>query len=578
MGEFDGMTTKKIGGHLIQCTVFYLLWLIFSPYCPAETTQDRLESRQPAQSRPELPAYLPKVPEGGFVLPPAPLPSRPVPGAVTFDLKGVLFVGNTVVPTADLQQVAAPFVGKSAGIGELEELRHRLTRLYVDRGFINSGAILKPGQNIIDGVVTYTIEEGRLNRIEVTGNERLAASYIEKRLWPDPEKPFNTNELQDRFQMLLQDPMIKRMDGRIRPGTSPGEAILDLNATRSKPYGLSIAADNHRPPSTGAERLVASGYLRNLTGWGDLLDASFGISEGADETSVGFAIPLNSYDTLFSARYSRNNNSVIEEPLEDVDIESESENADISISHPLFRDVRSRLDTGVSLGVRESKTFLLGRLFSFSPGVESGACQVSAVRMVLSYVHRESNRALALRSTVSLGMDIFGSTLHSEDLPDSRYLTWLGQAQFAQRLGENFGQLHFRGDIQLSSDRLLPPEQFAVGGATTVRGYRENTLVRDNGCVLSLEWRYPLWRRQVSEGTEALLQVVPFMDYGSAWNCGENNQHDTLNSLGVGLIFTPCSWMSAEIYWAHDLKERKTAQNYNLQDDGLHFQVRFEVF
>jgi hemolysin activation/secretion protein len=40
-------------------------------------------------------------------------------------------------------------------------------------------------------------------------------------------------------------------------------------------------------------------------------------------------------------------------------------------------------------------------------------------------------------------------------------------------------QYVLRNDLQLAKDPLLPLEQFTVGGASTVRGYRENQLVKD---------------------------------------------------------------------------------------------------
>lgn len=564
--------------YIMEAVVCCLLPLAFVTFCGAEPLSDPLDTRQPSQSRPDLPAYLPETPEGEFILPPAPASPKRAPGIMTFELKEVLFEGNTVIPEAELRETAAPFIGRRVGIAELEELRYRLTRHYIDRGYINSGAIIRAGQVVDNGTLLYTIEEGRLNRIQVTGNDRLQSRYIEKRLLPDPERPFNTNDLQEKFQLLLQDPLIQRMDGKIRPGEALGEAILDVNVTRARPYSLSLTADNHRPPSTGAERVVVSGWVQNLTGWGDVWDGAFGISEGADETALGFSIPLNFRDTRLSIRYSRDNNAVIEEPLEAIDIESESENMELSLAHPVFRNVQRRLDVGLALAVRRSKTFLLGRPFSFSPGAEDGVSQVSALRLVQSFVNRTRDQALALRSTVSFGVDLFGPTIHANDSPDSRYVTWLVQAQYARRLREKFGQLILRGDLQLADDRLLPLEQFAAGGAGTVRGYRENALVRDNGCVLSMEWRYPLWRRQLPGGKEDMLQLAPFMDFGAAWNRGNDSRNDTLHSAGVGLIFTPRPWVSAEVYWAHDIEERSTAQDDNLQDDGIHFQFRYNVF
>jgi hemolysin activation/secretion protein len=57
----------------------------------------------------------------------------------------------------------------------------------------------------------------------------------------------------------------------------------------------------------------------------------------------------------------------------------------------------------------------------------------------------------------------------------------------------------------------LPLEQMAIGGRFSVRGYRENTMVRDHGLIVSLEGRIPLVEnRRWAE----FVQLVPFVDFG----------------------------------------------------------------
>ena len=532
---------------------------------------------QSGKDRPDLPDYLPPPFGPDFTLPSPPARSDKLPGKTSFILRGVVFKGNTVFSDEELGRVAFPFLERSVTLEDLEELRYRLTRFYVDKGYVNSGAIIKPDQQVDDGEVTYLIQEGRLDDVEVTGNGRLRPSYIRKRIWPDPEQPFNTKVLQERFQLLLQDPLIEQMDGRIRPGISPGEAFLDLHVDRARPYALRFIGDNHRPPSTGAERGTLAGILWNPTGFGDKLDASFSLSEGADEIAAGYTIPLSAYGTRLSLGYSRSKNSVIEEPLASVDIESETETAELKLDHPVLHRLGRSLELGGSLAIRKSNTFLLGESFSFTPGAEAGESRVTALRLTQSFVDRTSTTALALRSTFSLGIDLFGPTIHGNRLPDSKFLTWLGQVQYAQRLRKSWGQLIFRGDLQISEDRLLSTERFAVGGANTVRGYRENELVRDNGYSLSVEWRYPLWPQADEDETKWTLQLAPFMDFGSAWNKGEPAHDDKLHSIGLGLLWSFGDRLAAELYVAHDLEPAAEKQDYDFQDDGIHFRLTIDL-
>ena len=532
----------------------------------------------PGQDRPPLPNYLPSPSDDGVTTPPAPERRDVRPGDGSIQLKGLEIDGATVFPDAELKAVAAPFIGKPVTVADLEEIRYRLTRFYVDEGYVNSGAVLTPGQRVDDGVVSYRIEEGRLDRISVSGNGRLRPNYIRKRLWPDPDRPFNTAALQKRFQLLLQDPLIDRMNGRIRPGLGPGEAVLDLDVDRAQPYALSILTDNHRPPSTGAEQVSLAGAIWNPTGFGDLLEASAGLSEGGDEIAVGYTLPITARDTRLSFRYSRTENAVVEEPLKLVDVESEAESAEVGLTHPVIRTLGRTLELGVTLAIRESQTFIDWGPFSYEEGPVEGKSQVTAVRLVQSFVDRSPDTALAFRSTLSLGVDLFGPTIGGGDQPDGRFLAWLGQAQYALRLGDRFGQVLLRGDVQLAEDRLLSLERFAVGGAGTVRGYRENARVRDGGYVLSAEWRYPLLRRETGDGPADILRIAPFMDFGDAWNRGESDSDDPLHSVGVGLLWTPSRWLDAEIYFAHDLNKAEDSAEHDFQDEGVHFRVRLNAY
>ncbi|MGE0085224.1 MAG: ShlB/FhaC/HecB family hemolysin secretion/activation protein [Desulfococcaceae bacterium] len=563
--------------NMISKMTLFAFLLIFTTVCQAGNGIIPPPSGHPGETRPELPDYLPEKPGRGLTLPQPPVQAEPPAGEISFELKGLIFEGNTIFSDEELGKIAESFLGKPVTLADLEELRFCLTNFHINHGYINSGAILKPDQNVDAGIVIYLIREGRLDEVKVTGNGRLQPGYIRKRINPKPDQAFNIKKLQERFQLLLEDPMIDQMDGRIHPGVSPGEAVLDLDVTRSRSYELSLTTDNHSSPSTGAERITAAGSVWNLTGFGDRLDASFAHSRGADEISAGFSIPLNARNTRISLYYNRDENSVIEEPLDAIDIESESETAELNLTHPLIHNLRRKLELGITLAARESRTRLLNMPFSFTKGDVDGRSQVTALRLIQSYTDRTLYTALALRSTLSLGIDLFGPTIHAEDRPDGQFLAWLGQIQYAQRIGERFGQIILRGDIQIANDNLLSLEQFAVGGIRTVRGYRENELVRDNGYVLSAEWRYPLWK-QTGKSPEDILQLAVFTDFGSSWNEGESSEDENLHSAGLGLLWTPNQHINAELYMAHDIEEAADKDDWNLQDDGIHFRVSYNIF
>jgi len=497
------------------------------------------------------------------------------PGGPRFVLKGVAFEGNTVFSASALQGLAAPWLGKAVSMAELEDLRLALTKHYEDQGFVGSGALL-PDQHIQDGVVKYRILEGRLTEIAVTGTERLDPDYVRERLRIGLEGPLDADVLRERFQLLLNDPLIERLNGALRPGLHLGETRLDLAVTRAKPYELALLADNHRPPSTGAESARLQGAVRNLTGQGDELTLDIGRSNGAWEGDAGFSLPLNARDTRLSLGYSRTESSVTEEPLEAVDIDSHTESWSLDLSHPLIQSLDENLLLGLGFDLRRSHTSLLGEGTPFSPGVEpDGDARVRVLRLSQDYTWRGSREAFAARSTFSVGLDILGAT-DNDGTPDGRFVTWVGQAQYAHKLGEAGAQLILRGDLQLASNELLPLEQFAVGGANSVRGYRENRLVRDQGYRVSAEYRQPI-RAEFLTRNNQKLEWLAFVEAGGAGYKGEWGEAEHLWSAGLGLRWR---WerLSLDLDWAHGFSDVPEPTDHNLQDDGIHFRVRLDLF
>lgn len=491
-------------------------------------------------------------------------------------LREVRFEGGEGLPRDGLEPIYRPFIGQAVTLADLEELRYRLTKHYVDQGYLNSGVIFKPGQTLGDGVLVFQIIAGRLSEIRVQGQGRLRASYLADRLNPDPQAAFNRNALQDRFQRLLQDPLIARLNGTLIPGPEPGTAILDLAVTRARPWELYLRTDNHRPPSTGSERLYVGGALRNLTGFGDALELYLGhgyTGEGK-EGAIGWAVPLSARNTRLSLRYDRSDASLLEEPLDKLDIESETQRFELALSHPLWETSRDSLVLKLAASWASNETRLLGIPFSFSEGAVDGESKVAALRLVQEYTQRSPERAFALRSTASLGLDALGATIHSGSTPDSRFFAWLGQGQAVWRLSERGTQLLLRASLQLAGEPLLALERFAVGGADTVRGYRENTLVGDSGYVVSIEVRHPVWEGKILGDTPQQIQLAAFADAGGSWRHGQFSARDEIASIGIGAIWTVQDRLRAECYYGYALNDRPDHTEHDLQDDGIHVRVQ----
>ena len=184
---------------------------------------------------------------------------------------------------------------------------------------------------------------------------------------------------------------------------------------------------------------------------------------------------------------------------------------------------------------------------------------------------RDQDQVLALRSTMSWGIDVFDNGTNR----DARFFSWQGQTQYVRRLFGTPNQLIVRLQGQWTDDKLLSLEQFSVGGAESVRGYRENELLFDRGLESTVELRLPVL---LNGAGESIVQLAPFFDFGGGSLVGEPTPHPTtISSAGIGLLLTPNKHMNAQLYWGHPFANLNDGHN-DPQDLGLHFKVSVETF
>jgi hemolysin activation/secretion protein len=515
-----------------------------------------------------------RAPPPEIQLPPlAPPETGRVPYLPRVVVRKFRITGNTVVSDADLAKIAAPFENREITSTELEELRRQLTLYYVNRGYVNSGAVI-PDQRITDGVVDIRIVEGRLSRIDVEGTRHFRPDYFSDRIALYAGPPLNLVNLEQGLQILLRDPLVSSINAQLAPGQRPGEAVLKASVAEAPRTDFGISLDNKLSPSLGEAAVSLFGELRNLTGRGDVLSGAFGFAEGIPyDVKLRYRTPLTVHDTAAAVYYEKAKSKVVQEPFDVLDITSEIETVGVQLSQPFYLTPNRTVGLAAALERRESHTTLLGEPFSFSPGVDNGKASVAVLCLVQDFVDRGREQVLAMRSTFSFGLDAFGSTVHEGGEPDSRFVAWLGQFQWVRRLAERGDQLLFRLNAQLTSDSLLPMEQFSVGGLDSVRGFRTNQLVRDRGYTASLEYRRPLFADP--QGWQN-LQLALCVDTGGATNrVGPNPDPSHLTGIGAGLVWNPSRRFSAELYLADGRTHVPEQPGHSLQDDGVYFRFIF---
>ncbi len=469
-----------------------------------------------------------------------------------------------------LAPLLEPLLGSPLGEADAEALRIALTRALIEAGYVNSGYVFVAP--IFRGGVLYLRREaGRITEVRLRGQNRLRKAYIEQRLAPAGET-FNTVLLGERFRRLLSDPLFSRIDARIIPGTQAGQAVLDVDVERARAWEFALETHNQRPRSIGEYAAVARAGMRNLTGLGDALELSIqtplGDGEG-ERYGFGWQLPLGTKGLALRLAADSGSATLVEQSLVDLNIESRIRSLEAGLSYPLIDDGQQRLALAASLLTRHNRTQLLGQDFAFQPGEPDSGTRVHDLRLQAEYARRDPHGLLILRATLTAGRSNVREVPFAEvAIPNSRHRALLLQGQYSRQLGNGPLRGVLRGTLQITPDRLVALERIAVGGYATVRGFLENTLVRDEARVINVELEVPLRR-----SGDLQITAIPFVDVGNAGNRGEPSV--TLASAGLA---GRLQWGGArlDVAWGHTLREPPAYRGGSgLQGNGVHFNLGY---
>ncbi|MGF1673364.1 MAG: ShlB/FhaC/HecB family hemolysin secretion/activation protein [Rivularia sp. (in: cyanobacteria)] len=490
---------------------------------------------------------------------------------ITIPVSKIEVTGNTLF-NSDIENIVKLNENRNLTLTELRTVADAITKLYLQKGYITSRAVLAD-QEIQNGVVKIIVVEGSLEKIQVEGNRRLNSSYIRSRIKLGGKTPLNQIDIENQLRLLRVDPLLSNIEATLQPGNNLGESILVVKIEEAPQFNPFFGVDNYSSPSVGSERFGGGFNYRNVSGIGDEFTASYyrSTTGGSNVFDVNYQVPINPKNGTIRLRYAPSDSKITAPEFADFDITSDSQLYEISYRQPLTRTPSEEFALSLAFTLQNGQTFLGGTPTPFGEGPDSqGNSRTRIVKFGQDYIKRDLQGAWGLRSQFNLGVDIFDATVNSDSQPDGRFFSWLGQIQRVQRLNKN-NLLIAQAELQLTPDSLLSNQQFYLGGGQSLRGYRQNARSGDNGFRVSLEDRIT-----IVNGTDktSSLQLAPFIEMGAVWNHPDNpnqlNNQTFLSAAGLGLIVQPTGNTFIRLDYAVPfikLDDKGT----NAQDEGFFF-------
>lgn len=494
------------------------------------------------------------------------------PAAIeSFDVLEFRVEGNTVLSNRAIERAVYPFLGPGRGIDAVEQARTALENAYQKSGYLTVLVDI-PEQKVSGGIVVLRVVEGRLAKVRVTGNRYYSAGRILARV-----DELQEGQVPDFTRVQTQLGTLARAQDRkvtpvLRPGTSPGTVEAELKVEDRSPLHGSVELNNRQTSNT--EPLRLSTFIRYDNLWQREHSMSFQYLTAPQDPrslrvfSLSYVAPVGkSGDAL--ALYAVSSNSSV---------------TALGSTNVIGKGVISGARYIVALppGTNMYHSFAFGidsKNFEESQRLGSDTTETPISYVPVSGEYRATVASPGRTQSASLGLftaprGLFGN--NDEEFARKRfgarpnYLYARGDWRGEQRLNSRTS-VSARVTGQLSDQPLISNEQFAAGGAETVRGYLEVETLADNGVIAGLELRGNL--RTAPSDTWGQVVALAFADAArlrvSQPLPGQQDRFE-LYSTGVGLRFQGAKFWTAALDLAVPLANGPTTQR---GDPRAHFRV-----
>ena len=440
-------------------------------------------------------------------------------------LNDIIFVGNTIEKTADLERLMTVRRGDVLNSVTLHDNITAVQERYRGTGYV----LMKITDMNLDenGVLTLKISEGILEGYKVKGNKKTRDKVILREMRQKPGEVFNANLARRSMQRVNNLGFFEDVNVKMNPGVEPNAIIMEIEVKEKRTGTFGVGAGYSSEDGIIGMVNVAD---TNFRGMGDAVSVTYEMS-GDDEDARGVTFSyrrpwLDHRETAGTFRFYNRT----------------YEYDDYNTSGRLKEEYMRRYTGGeITLGrpISEYSTnyiTLRNRKDEYVKHVSSGKAG-----------NRSGSEGAAWRK------DNFGTTRsitleHVTDTRDNIYNPTTGgrvnlSGEFGGFLGGDFDFQKFSiehqqflkaGHAQVWALRtkggigfgdISEFNQFRIGGQDSLRGYREDQFRGDRMILGTLEYRFPIISK---------VQGAIFTDWGSAWDSGFKPD-EFHGSVGFGL-------------------------------------------
>jgi hemolysin activation/secretion protein len=482
----------------------------------------------------------------------------PAEATLRFDISHFDVSGNTLLPQADIHAALARFTGAQRDFGDVQQALEAIEALYHAQGY-KLVKVELPEQELKAGVIKLKVVQTRIGRVNVRGNKFFDEANIRRSLptLRSGESP-NLDRVSESLKMANESPA-KKVSMKLQSAENGDDVDANLDVTDEKAWKAMLNLDNAGNETSGKTHAGVVLQHANLWGLDHLASVQYTTTvEEPDKVSVyglGYHIPLYALGDSIDlyASYSNVDSGVVSAGAFKLNVSGKGAVYGARYNQRLAR--RAGFDQQLVYGV-DIKAYKNNVLFG---GLDFGN-DVTVRPLSLTWqaelplADAQANLSFGVVQNIaggSRGSSADFTLARANARASYRLLRFAGA--YTRMLASQW-QLRTLLNGQLSSDALVPGEQFGAGGAMSVRGFEERVLSADSGMVANLELYSPgLCGANGNWSCRALAFID--MAHGSRNKILPGELKSTsISSVGLGMRVAMGSSVNMQVDWGHVVK------------------------
>lgn len=410
------------------------------------------------------------------------------------EIKIIEVRGNTILSKNKIENLKKKYVGKRGGKNVINFVKE-LENLYLEKGYITTRVKIDiENSNFKAGKIQCIVIEGYIENIVMNGesnNSKIFASF--------PTKEKEVLNIKDLDQGIDNLNSISANNAKldILAGENLGGSIIDIKNETSKKISAAVNYNNLGQKSTGEERIKLALTIEDFLGINDSFTGSYQRKLGRNKKyndnenfSFYYRIPFKYWEFSIIKDQSEYKNTItgLGQSYKSTGI---SKNMNYSLRRIIHRNEVGKTTLGLTLTNKETKNYIDDEKLILS------SRKLSVLKLDIGHQRRLFNGMFFGEIAYYEGLKRFGAERDDWEYKDStspkaqfqKYTMDINWYKPFKINNQNFSyRFSFSG--QYSDDILYSSEKMSIGDDTTVRGFKENSIMGDKGIYIRNELAY----------------------------------------------------------------------------------------